>query len=167
MNNEIINKIAKSGIINLDLEDYAPRDIITEIDLKDFLFEGLILKEKYFRESLKDHNWSKYRGDVLALFCSSNSIIPMWAYMLVTSYLEKNNLINFYGNKEQVFNLLFLEIIEELDIHEFKDKRVIIKGCGNLKIHEKIYVAITKKMQPAVKSLMFGEACSSVPIHKK
>ena len=167
MNNEITNKIAKSGIINLDLEDYAPRDIITEIDLKDFLFEGLILKEKYFRESLKDHNWSKYRGDVLALFCSSNSIIPMWAYMLVTSYLEKNNLINFYGNKEQVFNLLFLEIIEELDIHELKDKRVIIKGCGNLKIHEKIYVAITKKMQPAVKSLMFGEACSSVPIHKK
>lgn len=167
MNNEIINKIAKSGIINLDLEDYAPKDIITELDLKDFLFEGLILKEKYFRESLKDHNWSKYRGDVLALFCSSNSIIPMWAYMLVTSYLEKNNLINFYGNKEQVFNLLFLEIIEELDIHEFKDKRVIIKGCGNLKIHEKIYVAITKKMQPAVKSLMFGEACSSVPIHKK
>lgn len=167
MNNEIINKIAKSGIINLDLEDYAPKDIITELDLKDFLFEGLILKEKYFRESLKDHNWSKYRGDVLALFCSSNSIIPMWAYMLVTSYLEKNNLINFYGNKEQVFNLLFIEIIEELDIHEFKDKRVIIKGCGNLKIHEKIYVAITKKMQPAVKSLMFGEACSSVPIHKK
>ena len=167
MNNEIINKIAKSGIINLDLEDYAPKDIITELDLKDFLFEGLILKEKYFRESLKDHNWSKYRGDVLALFCSSNSIIPMWAYMLVTSYLEKNNLINFYGNKEQVFNLLFIEIIEKLDIHEFKDKRVIIKGCGNLKIHEKIYVAITKKMQPAVKSLMFGEACSSVPIHKK
>ena len=167
MTNEIINKVAKSGIINLDLEDYAPRDIITELDLKDFLFEGLILKEKYFRESLKDHNWSKYRGNVLALFCSSNCIIPMWAYMLVTSYLEKNNLINFYGNKEQVFNLLFLEIIEELDIHEFKDKRVIIKGCGNLKIHEKIYVAITKKMQPAVKSLMFGEACSSVPIHKK
>ena len=88
----------------------APRDIITELDLKDFLFEGLILKEKYFRESLKDHNWSKYRGDVLALFCSSNSIIPMWAYMLVTSYLEKNNLINFYGNKEQVFNLLTIKI---------------------------------------------------------
>ena len=167
MTNEIINKVAKSGIINLDLEDYAPRDIITELDLKDFLFEGLILKEKYFRESLKDHNWSKYRGDVLALFCSSNSIIPMWAYMLVTSYLEKNNLINFYGNKEQVFNLLFLEVIGKIDIQKFKDKRVIIKGCGNLKIHEKIYVAITKKMQPAVKSLMFGEACSSVPIHKK
>ena len=167
MTNEIINKVAKSGIINLDLEDYAPRDIITELDLKDFLFEGLILKEKYFRESLKDHNWSKYRGNVLALFCSSNCIIPMWAYMLVTSYLEKNNLINFYGNKEQVFNLLFLEIIGKIDIQEFKDKRVIIKGCGNLKIHEKIYVAITKKMQPEVKSLMFGEACSSVPIHKK
>jgi hypothetical protein len=167
MTNEIINKVAKSGIINLDLEDYAPRDIITELDLKDFLFEGLILKEKYFRESLKDHNWSKYRGNVLALFCSSNCIIPMWAYMLVTSYLEKNNLINFYGNKEQVFNLLFLEIIGKIDIQEFKDKRVIIKGCGNLKIHEKIYVAITKKMQPEVKSLMFGEACSSVPIYKK
>lgn len=167
MTNEIINKIAKSGIINLDLEDYAPKDIIAELDLKDFLFEGLILKEKHFRESLKDHNWSKYRNNVLALFCSANSIIPMWAYMLVTSYLEKNNLINFYGNKEQVFNLLFLEIIGKIDIQEFKDKRVIVKGCGNLKIHEKIYVAITKKMQPAVKSLMFGEACSSVPIHKK
>ena len=167
MDKEIVNKIAKSGIINLDLEDYAPKDIIVELDLKDFLFEGLILKEKHFRESLKDHNWSKYRNNVLALFCSANSIIPMWAYMLVTSYLEKNNLINFYGNKEQVFNLLFLEIIVKIDIQEFKDKRVIVKGCGNLKIHEKIYVAITKKMQPAVKSLMFGEACSSVPIHKK
>ena len=167
MTNEIINKVAKSGIINLDLEDYAPRDIITELDLKDFLFEGLILKEKHFRESLKDHNWSSYRNNVLALFCSANSIIPMWAYMLVTSYLEKNNLINFYGNKEQVFNLLFLEVIGKIDIQKFKDKRVIIKGCGNLKIHEKIYVAITKKIQPAVKSLMFGEACSSVPIHKK
>lgn len=167
MTNEIINKIAKSGIINLDLEDYAPKDIITELDLKDFLFEGLILKEKHFRESLKDHNWSKYRNNVLALFCSANSIIPMWAYMLVTSYLEKNNITNFYGNKEQVFNLLFLGIIGKIDIQEFKDKRVIVKGCGNLKIHEKIYVAITKKMQPAVKSLMFGEACSSVPIHKK
>ena len=167
MTNKIINKIAKSGIINLDLEDYAPKDIITELDLKDFLFEGLILKEKHFRESLKDHNWSKYRNNVLALFCSANSIIPMWAYMLVTSYLEKNNIINFYGNKEQVFNLLFLGIIGKIDIQEFKDKRVIVKGCGNLKIHEKIYVAITKKMQPAVKSLMFGEACSSVPIHKK
>lgn len=167
MTNEIINKISKSGIINLDLEDYAPKDIITELDLKDFLFEGLILKEKHFRESLKDHNWSKYRNNVLALFCSANSIIPMWAYMLVTSYLEKNNITNFYGNKEQVFNLLFLGIIGKIDIQEFKDKRVIVKGCGNLKIHEKIYVAITKKMQPAVKSLMFGEACSSVPIHKK
>ena len=167
MTNEIINKIAKSGIINLDLEDYAPKDIITELDLNDFLFEGLILKEKHFRESLKDHNWSKYRNNVLALFCSANSIIPMWAYMLVTSYLEKNNIINFYGNKEQVFNLLFLGIIGKIDIQEFKDKRVIVKGCGNLKIHEKIYVAITKKMQPTVKSLMFGEACSSVPIHKK
>lgn len=91
----------------------------------------------------------------------------MWAYMLVTSYLEKNNLINFYGNKEQVFNLLFLEVIGKIDIQKFKDKRVTIKGCGNLKIHEKIYVAITKKIQPAVKSLMFGEACSSVPIYKK
>ena len=167
MTNEIINKIAKSGIINLYLEDYAPKDIITELDLKDFLFEGLILKEKHFRESLKNHNWSKYRNNVLALFCSANSIIPMWAYMLVTSYLEKNNIINFYGNKEQVFNLLFLGIIGKIDIQDFKDKRVIVKGCGNLKIHEKIYVAITKKMQPAVKSLMFGEACSSVPIHKK
>ena len=167
MTNEIINKIVKSGIINLDLEDYAPRDIIIELDLKDFLFEGLILKEKHFRESLKDHNWSSYRNNVLALFCSANSIIPMWAYMLVTSYLEKNNLMNFYGNKEQVFNLLFLKVISKIDVQKFKDKRVIIKGCGNLKIHEKIYVAITKKMQPAVKSLMFGEACSSVPIHKK
>jgi hypothetical protein len=79
MTNEIINKVAKSGIINLDLEDYAPRDIITDLDLKDFLFEGLILKEKNFRESLKDHNWSSYRNNVLALFCSTNSIIPMWA----------------------------------------------------------------------------------------
>jgi|TARA_B110000914_G_scaffold169244_1_gene149817 hypothetical protein len=167
MDKEIVNKITKSGIINLDLEDYAPKDTITELDVKDFLFEGLILKEKYFRESLKDHNWHQYKNSVMALFCSVNSIIPMWAYMLITSYLSNNNLTIFYGDKQQVFNLLFLKMIEKIDVNEFKDKRVIVKGCGSLKIHEQIYVAITKKIQLSVKSLMFGEACSSVPIYKK
>ena len=167
MNNEIINRVANSGIINIDLEDYAPKEKIVEVDIKEFLFEGLILREKRFRELLKNNDWSKYTKKTIALFCSTNSIIPMWAYMLVASCLEKNKLPFFYGNKEAVFNMLFFKNIEKIDSDKFKEKKIIIKGCGNLKIHEQLYVAITKKLQPIVKTLMFGEACSAVPIFKK
>ena len=167
MKSEIINRVANSGIVNIDLGDYAPKEKIVEVDIKEFLFEGIILREKKFRELLKHNDWSKYTKKTIALFCSTNSIIPMWAYMLVASYLEKNKLPFFYGDKEAVFNMLFLKNIEKIDSTKFKGEKIIVKGCGNLKIHEQIYVAITKKLQPIVKTLMFGEACSAVPVFKK
>ena len=167
MTDRIINKIAKSGIISLDLTDYAPDFIILELDIKQFLLNGLILKEKDFRASLKKFNFKQYQNKVTAIFCSSDCIIPMWAFMLVAS--ELNNITSeFYsGNKDSVFQKLFLKNIENINPIKFKDKKVIIKGCSQISIEEIFYITITKKLKNHVASLMFGEACSAVPIYKK
>ena len=139
---------------------------ILEIDLKQFLFEGFILKEKEFRKTLKEFDFSIYTNKVVALFCSSDAIVPMWAYMLATSYLNKiGNEIHF-GTKEEVFQKHFLQNIEGIDAEEFKGGKVIVKGCGHIPLTEALYIAITKKLQNTVSSLMFGEACSAVPVFK-
>ena len=167
MKGEIINKVEKRNIINIDLTDYAPKQVIIEIDIKDFLFEGFILKEKNFREILENKEWDIYINKTVALFCSSDSIIPLWAYMLITGYLNERNIEICFGNQTDVFDNLFLENIKKINTFEFENNRVIVKGCGDITIHEKIFMEITKKLQPIVKSLMFGEACSSVPVYKK
>ena len=167
MGKEIINRVANSDLITIDLTDYAPKLQISEIDLKQFLFEGVILKEKEFRKTLKKFDFSIYNNKVVALFCSSDAIVPMWAYMLVTSYL--NLLVSeiYFGTKKEVFQKIFTKHIEEIDASEFKERKVIIKGCGHIPLSESSYVAITKKLQNTVSSLMFGEACSAVPVLKK
>ncbi len=167
MSDEIINRVANSGLITIDLADYAPNLEILELDLKQFLFEGQILKEKAFRSSIKNFDFSKYKNKTTAILCSSNCIIPMWAFMLVAS--ELNNITSeFYsGNKDSVFQKLFLKNIENINPIKFKDKKVIIKGCSQISIEEIFYITITKKLKNHVASLMFGEACSAVPIYKK
>ena len=167
MSDEIINRVANSGLITIDLADYAPNLEILELDLKQFLFEGQILKEKAFRSSIKKFDFSKYKNKTTAILCSSNCIIPMWAFMLVAS--ELNNITSeFYsGNKDSVFQKLFLKNIENINPIKFKDKKVIIKGCSQISIEEIFYITITKKLKNHVASLMFGEACSAVPIYKK
>ena len=167
MNGEIINRVANSGLITVDLSDYAPKDPILEFDIKNLLFEGIILKEKEFRLSLKKINFEKYQGKITALFCSAEAIIPMWTYMLVSSYLNPICSQLHFGTKEQVFQTLVLSQIESINPEKFKDRKVIIKGCGSPSIKEGLYVAITKKLQNSVSSLMFGEACSAVPVYKK
>ena len=167
MSEEIINRVANSDLITIDLTDYAPNIQILELDLKHFLFEGFILKEKDFRASLKEFDFSGYENKVVAVFCSSDCIIPMWAFMLVTSCLNNVASEIYSGNKNTVFQQLFLRNIENIKTLKFKNKKVIVKGCGQIPLSQNLYVAITKKLQNTVTSLMFGEACSAVPVFKK
>ena len=164
--NEIKNRVADSGIVNVDLSDYAPKENILELDLKQFLFDGLVLKEKEFRVALKEFDFNKYDGKVVAVFCGANVIVPMWAYMLITTYLNNANAKIYFGNKNKVTQAIIKENINSINVDDYKEKRVIVNGCSNIKLSEGLFIAITKKLQKNVKSLMFGEACSAVPIFK-
>ena len=167
MSKEIVNRVANSKLITIDLSDYAPKDNILIFDVKDLLFEGIILKEKEFRSCLKKFDFSKYKGQAVALYCSAEAIIPMWAYMLVSSYLIPICSNLYFGTKEEVFQKILLKNIFDIDSEKFKEKKVIVKGCGNIPLSESLYIAITQKLQNSVSSLMFGEACSAVPVYKK
>lgn len=163
----IENKVDKSGLITLDLVDFIPEGKQVVIDLKDFMYEGIILREKDYRAQLKDKDWSEYKDGFVAITNSSEGIIPLWAYMLITSCLEPFAEVIIRGNKAHLKGALLRRAIEKIDVSEFEDKRVIIKGCGKESIPESSFIAITQKLQPVVKSLMFGEACSTVPVYKK
>jgi len=166
MSVEIVNKVERSGIITLDLSDYAPKKIIEELDLRQFLFEGLVLKEKQFRAEIKDYNFEKYKQKTVALFCSSEVIIPMWAYMLITVELEPICSKLYFGRASEVTQQIILENIRLIEGDKYSGKRVIVKGCSNIPLNESLYIEITKKLLNSVRSLMFGEACSAVPVYK-
>ena len=166
MNGKIINRVANSSLITIDLTDYAPTKPIKVLDLTDFLFQGIILKEKEFRVSLKTFDFSIYTNTTVALNCSADAIVPMWAFMLVTSYLNSVNADIHFGIKGDVFQQIFTHNINAIDTSKFEGKKVIVKGCGQIPLTEGLYIAITKKLQNAVSSLMFGEACSAVPVLK-
>lgn len=165
--NEFVNKVAESGIVTINLEAYYPRDEIAVFDMKDYLFMGLILKEKDFREALKIADLSLFTNKIVALTCSADAIIPMWAYMLAASALQPTVKDIIYGNEELVLQMLLLKNIASMDIEEYTDKRVVIKGCGELPVTESAYVEITKLLRPHAKSIMYGEPCSTVPVFKK
>tara|TARA_B100000700_G_C15036654_1_gene853172 strand:+ start:1202 stop:1711 length:510 start_codon:yes stop_codon:yes gene_type:complete len=166
MSDKIINKIANSKLITIDLVDYAPKSNIESLDITDFLSGGVVLKEKEFRLSLKEFDFSIYSGKTIALNCSTEAILPMWAFMLVTSYLNNFASNVRFGTKEEVFEKIFISNVEAIDASEFLNKKVIVKGCGQIPVSESLYIAITLKLQNKVSSLMFGEACSSVPVFK-
>jgi Protein of unknown function (DUF2480) len=161
------NKVAESGIITLNLEDYYPKGDTAVFDLKDYLFMGLILKEKDFREALKNLDLSIYADKNVALTCTADAIIPMWAYMLAASYLQPVALSVVFGNEDFLQKTLFLKNLYTINTADFADKRVVIKGCGDLPISESAYVEITNLLRPVAKSIMYGEPCSTVPIFKK
>ena len=167
MQETIVNKIAESGLVTLDLEEYYPKEEIVVFDLKAHLFMGLILKEKDFRAALQNIDWSQYQSKNVALTCSADAIIPMWAYMLVASYLRPfaNEII--FGNKETVISALILKNLSKINGEEFTDKRIVVKGCGDVQIPESAYIEIISKLRPYAKSIMYGEPCSTVPIYKK
>jgi hypothetical protein len=167
MQETIVNKVAESGLITLDLEDYYPKEEIVVFDLKDYLFMGLVLKEKDFRAALQNLDWSQYKNKNVALTCSADAIIPMWAFMLVASYLRPFSNETIFGNKESAISSLILKNLSKINGEDFTDKRVVVKGCGDVQIPESAYLEITSKLRPFVKSLMYGEPCSTVPIYKK
>ncbi len=167
MSEMIINKVAGSGLISLDLEKYIPTGEIISFDLRDYLFMGLILKEKDFREALKNKDWEEYRDKNVSVICTADAIIPIWAYMLVATYLQPVTKDLFVGSEVEMYKHIFLKNIEATKTNEFQDQRVVVKGCGDISIDSYAYAAITKKLLPVVKSIMYGEPCSTVPVFKK
>jgi hypothetical protein len=167
MTEKIINKVASSGIITIDLEAYYPKEEIIQFDIKPYLFRELILKEKDFREALQKTDWTKYENKIVAVICSVDAIIPAWAYMLIASYLQslaKNIII---GDEKEAIKQNILKRIDEINSSNYNEKRLIIKGCGDVFIDSAAYMEITKKLLPVAKSIMYGEACSNVPVYKK
>ena len=167
MSTPINNKVADSGIITLDLANYLPNNEIVVFDIKPYLFMGLILKEKDFRASLNTIDWNIYRDKIVGICCTADAIIPMWANMLIVSHLQPVAKAVYFGEVNRVREQLILEKILTIDPIDYRDQRVVIKGCGETPIHESAYVAITQKLRPAVKSIMFGEPCSTVPVYKR
>jgi Protein of unknown function (DUF2480) len=167
MPDEIINKVAESGLITLDPAIYYPKEEVKVFDLKDHLFMGMILKEKDFRETLKNTDWKEYGDKNVAVTCSADAIIPIWAYMLVASYLQPVAKEIMMGDKKELQRQLFLKNISEINTEEFIDKRIVIKGCGDIPIGDFVYMELTKKLLPVAKSIMYGEPCSTVPVFKK
>lgn len=167
MDEVFVNKVAESGIITLDLEDFYPKEETAVFDMKDHLFMGLILKEKDFRETMKNLDLGPYKDKNIALTCSADAVIPVWAYMLVASYLQPVAKEIIFGDADFLNKSLFLKNIDKIKVEDYKDQRVVIKGCGELPISETAYVAITNQLRPVVKSIMYGEPCSTVPVYKK
>jgi hypothetical protein len=164
---EIINRVSQSEIITLHLEDFYPREDPIIIDIKEQLWQGLVLKEKDFRTFIKLHNWQQYQNKHVAVYCSEDAIVPTWAYMLVASALCPFAKEIFFGNIEMFKTFLFNKAIQQLDVADFKDAKVVIKGCASKQVPTSAYLQITTLLQPVVKSLMFGEACSTVPVFKR
>ena len=162
-----VNKVSESGILSLNLEDFYPKQEIALFDMKDYLFMGLILKEKDFRESLKNLDLSIYQNKVVAVTCSADAVIPMWAYMLAASYLQPVATEVAFATVEELKNILLLKNIERMPVSDFDGQRVVIKGCGELPVGEAAYLLATKILRPLAKSIMYGEPCSTVPIFKR
>jgi len=167
MSEPIVNKVADSGLISLDLTQFLPTEEILLFDIKQYLFMELILKEKDFRAALLTIDWSQYSGKIVGIYCSTDAIIPMWANMLVASALQPFAKAVYFGNEDKVREQLILEQILTLNTSSYLDQRVVVKGCGEVSIGESVYVAITNKLRPVVKSIMYGEPCSTVPVYKK
>src|SRR6187200_3259823 len=166
MDDVIINKVANSGLVTIDLEDFLLKEKIEAFDLKEHLFKGLILKEKDFREALKNFDWEIYRNRYVAITCTADAIIPPWAYMLVTAYVQPIAKDVYAGTVEEMKKYVCLKNMSTIKFEEFAGQRIIVKGCGDQQVDSTIYAEITKQLRPLAKSIMYGEACSNVPIFK-
>lgn len=164
---EIINKVAQSSLQVFDLEDYYPKQNKIGIDIAQWLYEGVILKEKEFREALKNHNWNQYTNTIVSLYCSSDAILPAWATILISSYLSPYTSFIYLGKLEDIDAKYYRDILSKIDYEVYKDKPVILKGCSKKPVPEEAYLLAITYLQKEVKSIMYGEACSAVPIFKK
>jgi hypothetical protein len=167
MENEIVNKVSQSGLITIDLEEYYPSGDRVLFDIKNLLYQGLILREKDFREFIKNKDWSEYKDKYVSLVCSADAIVATWAYMLLATHLEPYAKKIVFGDLETLETILYNEILGKINIDDYKDARVVIKGCGDLPVPKGAYVEITRLLRPVAKSIMYGEPCSTVPLYKK
>lgn len=161
------NKVAESGLLTIDLASLLPSNEIILFDIKPYLFKELILKEKEFRASLLSIDWSVYQDKIVGIVCGADAIIPMWANMLIVSSLHSYAKAVFFGDENKVREQLLQESISKINTEQYIDQRVVVKGCGETPIGESAYIAITQKLRPLVKSIMYGEPCSTVPVYKK
>ena len=167
MAEEIINKVAKSGLVSINLEEFYLPGNRYVFDLKDWLFEGLILREKDFRGRAKNYNWNKHKDAHVAIVCTADAIVPLWAYMLVSSHLQGIAATVVQGDSEKLESLLFRNWMDTHDFSQYQDKRLIIKGCSNKPVPTDAFVEFVNRAQPYAKNIMFGEPCSTVPVYKK
>lgn len=166
MAEEIINRVAQSKLVVIDLEDFYPQGNRVLFDIKDWLLEGLVLREKDFRKYVAEHDWSQYQDQYVALICSTDAIVPAWAYMLITIELSSYSQKAIIGDLNTLETSIYQDIISGLDVDSYQDKPIIIKGCSNKPVPDNAYVLLAEKLKPVVKSIMYGEACSSVPLYK-
>jgi hypothetical protein len=164
---QIINKVAQSGLITFNLEDYYDKNERVVFDIKECLYMGLILREKDFREFVKTNNWEQYRDKNVAITCSADAIVPTWAYMLIASKLSGIANYYFFGDLNNLENSLFQKALSDIDVEYYRDKKLVIKGCGNLPVPINAYVEISRLLLPVVNSIMYGEPCSTVPVYKR
>ena len=164
---EIVNKVANSVLEVFDLEDYYPIGIRTQIDISQWLFEGFLLKEKDFREALKNHDWSQYQNQYVAIHCKTDAIIPAWASILVTTYAASFAKKVVLGTINDLNTVLYQEILNQLDYSKYQDKPLILKGCSKKPVPESAYIFAVQHLQKVARSIMYGEACSAVPLFKK
>ena len=167
MSDKIINRVANSNLVNIDLEAIYPEGKRVLFDIKKWLFEGIVLKEKEFRKHVANHDWTQYKDSYVALNCSEDAIIPSWAYLLISSELAPYAKKIIVGDRELLETLIFHEVIENLRIEHFKDKPIIIKGCSEKPIPNSAFSMLIQKLFPVAKSIMYGEACSTVPLYKR
>jgi len=167
MDQPLVNRVANSGLITIKLEEFFPPQELATFDLKDYLFIEMILKEKDFREALKEHNWEQYQGKILLVYCSADAVIPVWAYMLVATYAAPYAKDIFQGTADDFYRSYFLRQLDQLDMEQYRDQRLVIKGCSDHPVPPAAYLEITRKLQPLAKSIMYGEPCSTVPVYKQ
>lgn len=164
---EIINKVAQSNLLTFDLEDYYVTGERMALDISDWLHEGIVLREKEFRDKAKNYDWEQYKDAYVALYCTSDAIIPAWAFMLISSYLIPHVKKVVIGNMESLETSIYQDILNNMDFSTFKDKPIIVKGCSKKSVPQNAYILAMEKLQPVVRSIFYGEACSSVPLYKK
>ena len=167
MEDQIINRVANSKLVVVDLEDYYPKGSRTVFDIKDWLFQELVLREKDFRTYAQEHDWTQYQDHFVALTCTADAIVPAWAFMLLTMHLQLYAKKVIVGDLEQLETLIYQDLIRDLDTEAFLDKPLIIKGCTNKPVPANAYILLSQKLKPIARSIMYGEACSSVPLYKR
>jgi hypothetical protein len=164
---DFVNKVAQSGLVTLDPAAFYPAGERVVYDIKDNLFQGLILREKDFREFVKEHDWTQYEGKNVGITCSEDAIVPAWAYMLLANRMAPYAREVVFGDADVLETVLFEKEMAKIDVEQYRDQRIVIKGCGDTPVPVSAYVELAKKLTPVVKSLMFGEPCSTVPIYKR